>query len=103
LKPYVDDPVVGEGVPLHYYNPGNEPPPVIPKIEEIRGHRFTEDGTIELRVGWANASEDEDSWMPVSDILAFKTDIWKTYLIAKGIESLPLGKLDSEVSLTPSQ
>ena len=55
LKPYIGDPIIADGVPLHHYRPGNREAAITPVIEGICAHRYGENGTIQFLTRWEGA------------------------------------------------
>ena len=59
-------------------------------IEEIRDHRIRDDGTIEFKVHWENADQDLDSWISLDEFIIRHDNLYKDYLAANDITSIPV-------------
>ena len=89
LKPCYDDPVVPEGVPLHYFKPMDRPAPPTPSIAEVCGHHISNDGTYRFQVTWEGAPEEMTSWLDFGELAAAHETSHLVYCATHGIDASP--------------
>ena len=96
LKPYVEDKILGTGVPLFYHqgnskgtglseNPEDDP------IQFIKKHRVR-NGKLEFQTRWKGTSSHEDTWEPASSFIKSFSQPWVKYVTENGLERC-LGEL----------
>ena len=87
LKPYVEDNLLGTGVPL-YYHQGTVGSTglgdTIDNAEYISGHRYR-NNKIEFLVKWRDV--DEEVWEPSTSFVYGFSEVWMKYLTQHGLES----------------
>ena len=90
MKPYVEDEIMGTGVPLYYHQGGTKSTNKNDVGEEdvvgaIKRHRIR-DGKIEFLVRWKGARDTEESWEPSSSFITTVSSKWMEYLTKNGLE-----------------
>ena len=78
LKPYIENPVTGDSVPLHYFRPGTQPSLPTPWVEGICDHRYQDDGSLQFLVRWCDTPSTQDTWLSPAEFIPLgENDIWK--------------------------
>ena len=102
LKPFIEDVLIHDSVPLHYFQPADRPAPSVPTVGGILRHRRMEDGTLQFLVRWQDAASSEDTWLDFAYLVASQDRTWEDYCFTHGIESIPLSAVGSASSVAPS-
>ena len=96
MKPYVEDEIMGTGVPLFHHQGtskstglGDTQDPV----QEIKKHRVR-NGKLEFYTRWKGATSHEDSWEPGSTFVTGFSQSWLNYLSNHGLEDFLLQLID---------
>ena len=73
-----------------------------PIVDEIRNHRIRDDGTMEFEVHWENADQSMDSWISLDEFIFRHDNLYKDYLAANDITSIPLRAIGMPSSINLS-
>ena len=100
LKPYVEDHLLGTGVPLFYHKGSSKSSGLgdiseEDPVEEIKRHRVR-DGKEEFKVRWKGATNQEDTWEPIETFIKELSPPFLQYVQVNGLENCLL-------DLTPSE
>ena len=89
LKPYVQDTLLGTGVPLYFHKGTTKSSGLgdtdSDPVKFIRKHKI-KDGKIEFLTRWQGADATEDTWEPAHAFVQKCSQKWLKYLIDNGLE-----------------
>ena len=87
MKPYIEDKLMGTGVPLFYHQGTTKSSGLIDKqnpVKQILRHRMR-NGKMEFLTRWKGASSHEDSWERVENFVKGLPDPWLEYIFNAGL------------------
>ena len=87
LKPYIEDKIMGTGVPL-FYHQGTTKSSGLKEthdpVKQILKHRV-QNGKIQFLTRWKGATPHEDSWENAENFTSGLSEAWLEYLCGSGL------------------
>ena len=89
MKPYVEDTILGRGVPLFYHQGTTRSSGLRETqdpVKQILKHRL-HNGKMQFLTRWKGASSHEDTWEDVENFIGGPPDAWLEYLFNTGLHA----------------